>query len=51
MILLDKKEYYKVLEPLQQVEINHLFADAVVLGHIDGRIYVDNTVKPEVFYV
>ena len=51
MILLDKKEYYKVSEPLQQVEINHLFADAVVLGHINGRIYVDNTLKPEVFYV
>jgi len=51
MILLDKKEYYKASEPLQQVEINHLFADAVVLGHIDGRIYVDNTLKPEVFYV
>jgi len=51
MILLDKKEYYKASEPLQQVEINHLFADAVVLGHVDGRIYVDNTIKPDAFYI
>ena len=51
MILLDKKEYYKALEPLQQVEINHLFADAVVLGHVVGRIYVDNRIKPAAFYI
>lgn len=51
MILLDKSDYYKVLEPLRGVEINHLFASAVVEGHISGTIYVDNVDNPTCFYV
>ena len=51
MILLNKKEYHKVLKPLQQVEINHLFADAVALGHVNGQIYVDNANEPTSFYI
>lgn len=51
MILLDKSDYYKVLDPLQEVGINHLFADAVVRGHVSGSIYVDDARKPAIFYV
>jgi len=51
MILLDKSNYYKVLKPLQKVKINHLFADAVVLGHVGGTIFVDNADNPAAFYI
>ncbi len=51
MILLDKKDYFKALEPLQTVEINHLFASAVIEGHIGGTIYVDDVDNPASFYV
>jgi GNAT superfamily N-acetyltransferase len=51
MILLDKNEYHKALEPLRTVEINHLFASAVVEGHISGTIYVDDVDNPASFYV
>jgi hypothetical protein len=51
MYLLEKEEYYKVVEPLKSVTINKLFAQAVVEKRIDGKIYVDNFNKPETFYV
>ena len=51
MIQLDKNDYVKVLESLETVEINHLFASAVALGHINGTISVDNKENPTSFYV
>jgi len=51
MIILDKSNYYKALESLQMVRINHLFADAVLQGHIRGTVYVDQPEKPSTFYV
>lgn len=51
MILLDKKDYYKVLEPLREVTINHLFAKAVIEKHVSSSIYVDNVENPTSFYV
>ena len=51
MIILDKSNYYKALESLQMVRINHLFADAVLQGHINGQVYVDQPENPSTFYV
>jgi len=51
MILLNKKEYYKLLLPIKKVEINHLFAEAVLLGHVSGTVYVDQIENPSTFYV
>jgi len=51
VILLDKSNYYKVFDPIQGVAINHLFADAVLQGHINGQVYVDQSEKPSTFYV
>ena len=51
MILLNKSEYYRLLLPLKKVEINHLFAEAVLLGHVSGSVYVDQNVDPTIFYV
>jgi len=51
MIILDKSNYYKALESLQMVYINHLFADAVLQGHIRGTVYVDQPENPSTFYV
>ena len=51
MILLNKSDYYKLLIPLKKVEINHLFAKAVLLGQVSGTVYVDQAVHPTTFYV
>jgi len=50
-VKLTKNEFCKVLKPLLEVGINHLFADAVVEGHVSGVIYVDNAENPASFYV
>ena len=51
MILLDKKEYWKVSAPLGKVPINTFFALAVVEKQLTGTIYVDNIDHPETFYI
>jgi GNAT superfamily N-acetyltransferase len=51
MIRLEKKKYYKLLEPLKMVTINNLFARAVVENRITGSVYVDNEENPKTFYV
>jgi len=51
MILLDKSSYYKVIQPIHGVAINHLFADAVLQGHIGGAVYVDSSENPTTFYI
>lgn len=51
MVELEKEHYEKVIEPLQNVSINHLFASAVVEKRIAGKIYVDNADNPKTFYV
>ncbi|MDR2898220.1 MAG: GNAT family N-acetyltransferase, partial [Spirochaetaceae bacterium] len=51
MILLDKKQYSKVVEFLQSVTINNLFARSVVEQKVSGKIFVDNTDNPQTFYV
>lgn len=51
MKLLDKKDYYKLIEPIREVTINNLFARFVIENKVDGKIYVDNTDNPKTFYV
>ena len=51
MILLDKTNYNKALEPLLQVKINNLFARAVIENHTSGKVYVDDPSNPTTFYV
>lgn len=51
MILLEPKNYYKLEQPLKSVEINHLFAQAVVEQKMDGEVCVDNIERPSTFYV
>lgn len=51
MLILPKSDYYKVVAPLQQVTINHLFARAVVEQKVDGKIYVDDAEQPQTFYI
>lgn len=51
MKLLSTENYHKVLKPLSAVDFNHFFAKAVVLQHVDGKIFVDNTEQPTVFYI
>lgn len=51
MILLEKQHYDRVLEPLQQVSINTLFARFVVSRQVTGTIYVDRPDLPKTFYI
>jgi hypothetical protein len=51
MTLLHPNDYYKVTGILNKVEFNNYFAKAVVLQYVTGKIYVDNTENPTVFYI
>lgn len=51
MILLETKDYYKVANSITTVEINTLFARAVIEQKVQGKIYVDNLESPQTFYI
>lgn len=51
MILLNKKDYLKLIEPLKNVSINNLFARAVIEQKAPGVIYVDDIKNQNTFYV
>jgi GNAT superfamily N-acetyltransferase len=51
MVLLDKSNYGKVLRPLKTVTINNLFARAVIEQTVTGKIYVDDPINSQTFYV
>jgi len=51
MKLLEKNDYYKLIDPLKKVTFNCLFARSVVEQHISGKIYVDHPKDPQTFLV
>ncbi len=51
MIILDKNNYGRLIEPLSKVKFNNLFARAVVEKCVSGAVYVDNPDDPKTFYV
>ena len=51
MKLLDNRNYYKLIEPLAQVTINHLFARAVIEYGMPGSVFVDDLDNPKTYYV
>ena len=51
MILLEKKDYFKVVKSLEKVTINNLFAMAIIDGSVRGSVYVDDTQNPKTFYI
>ncbi len=51
MKLLNPRQYQQILEPLNKVMINNLFARWVIEGHISGKVFADNPVSPASFYV
>ena len=51
MILLQPKDYFKLLAPLEKVAINHLFAKSVLLQHIHGEVYADQAEDPKTFFI
>lgn len=51
MILLEKERYDKLIKPLTEVRINHLFARSVIEKCVSGKVYVDNINDPKTFYV
>lgn len=51
MIELKTSDYYKVLAPLQSLNINTLFAKAVINQLVPGKVYVDNEKEANAFYI
>lgn len=51
MILLQKENFGKLFDPIKTVKINNLFARAIIEGRVEGKIFVDNEVDPQSFYV
>lgn len=51
MELLNKTDYHKLSESLQQVTINNLFARAVIEQKVNGQVFVDDADNPSTFYV
>jgi RimJ/RimL family protein N-acetyltransferase len=51
MELLDKKFYGQLINHLNQVEINNLFARSVIEKKTFGQVFVDNLKNPKTFYV
>ncbi len=51
MKLLQKQDYGRVLEELDTVTINQLFARSVIKQHVDGDVFVDDIAHPTGFYV
>jgi len=50
MQVLPKNKYYEINKLLANVNINKLFAQAVIEKHVDGNIYVDNINNPSSYY-
>lgn len=48
---LDQRNFVIVKESLNSVNINNLFAHAVIDKKVDGNIYVDKTENPTTFYI
>ena len=51
MIKIDQSQYNSVVNPLNEVTINNLFARSVVEKHVPGIIYVDQVKEPKTFYI
>jgi len=51
MFLLAFDKYKSAISKLKNVAINNLFARSVVERHVDGKVYVDNILSPNAFYV
>ncbi len=51
MKLLNPNDYRKLNQPLEIVQINNLFARAVIERKTDGIVYVDNPDNPVTYYI
>lgn len=51
MTPLEKEHFNKLLEPLDRITINSLFARSVIEKCIPGNVYVDDIDEPQTFYV
>ena len=51
MVELMPEQYYLLLPFLESIPFNHLFARAVLLHTVSGRVYVDNAAQPEAYYI
>lgn len=51
MKLLEKKDYYRLIEPLKRVTINNLFARSIIEHCVSGKTYVDDPDHPLTYYV
>ena len=51
MQLLHESHFWKALQPLSKVTVNHLFARFVAEKQVKGTIYIDEPENPTAFYI
>lgn len=51
MLVLDSRDYNRIIDLLLSVPVNNLFARAVVEHHVDGIVMVDNQESPKTILV
>jgi hypothetical protein len=51
MKLLPPASHIKAKEPLAKIQMNTLFARAVVEGHNPGKVFVDDVKNPSTFFI
>lgn len=51
MVELAPEQYHLLLPFLESIPFNHLFARAVLLQTVHGRVYVDNAAQPRAYYI
>jgi hypothetical protein len=51
MFELSKDSYEILHEPVLKIPFNMLMARSVILGHVDGSVFVDSCECPKSFYI
>jgi RimJ/RimL family protein N-acetyltransferase len=51
LILLPQDRYELAIHQLMGMNINNLFARSVIENHVDGKVFVDDAINPDIFYV
>ncbi|MDR2184037.1 MAG: GNAT family N-acetyltransferase [Clostridiales bacterium] len=51
MFDLSRDKYEMLLEPIMKIPFNILMARSVIIGHSDGRIFVDSCEYPQSYYI
>lgn len=51
MKTLDRNQYHRIIPLINAIPFNHLFALAVLKGYVEGKVYTDDIVNPQIVWV